>query len=202
MIPVAPAAHYSCGGIKTDEWGRTSIKNLYAAGECASTGLHGANRLASNSLLEGLVFAERIGALLALGLPERKPYVPNVGSEVLLSDELRNSIQNTMTRNVGVLRSAKSTNTAIDDLASLNVSSSGLLPNTKNWETSNLHTVATAISLAALTREETRGSHWREDFPEANDSWLKRVLIKSDSTGKLSVSYEPVPQVPDTKEVL
>jgi L-aspartate oxidase len=76
------------------------------------------------------------------------------------------------------------------------------LPNTKNWETSNLHTVATAISLAALTREETRGSHWREDFPEANDSWLKRVLIKSDSTGKLSVSYEPVPQVPDTKEVL
>jgi L-aspartate oxidase len=202
LIPVAPAQHYHSGGIRTDLYGRTSIPGLFACGEVACTGVHGANRLASNSLLEGLVFAERIGALLALGLPDRKPYVPNVGSEVLLSDELRNSIQNTMTRNVGVLRSAKSTNTAIDDLASLNVSTSGLLPNTKNWETSNLHTVATAISLAALTREETRGSHWREDFPEANDSWLKRVLIKSDSTGKLSVSYEPVPQVPDTKEVL
>ena len=202
LIPVAPAQHYHSGGIRTDLYGRTSIPGLFACGEVACTGVHGANRLASNSLLEGLVFAERIGALLALGLPERKPYVPNVGSEVLLSDELRNSIQNSMTRNVGVLRSAKSTNTAIDDLASLNVSYSGLLPNTKNWETSNLHTVATAISLAALTREETRGSHWREDFPEANDSWLKRVLIKSDSTGKLSVSYEPVPQVPDTKEVL
>ncbi|MEY2672605.1 MAG: hypothetical protein RLZZ508_482 [Actinomycetota bacterium] len=202
LIPVAPAQHYHSGGIRTDLYGRTSIPGLFACGEVACTGVHGANRLASNSLLEGLVFAERIGAFLALGLPERKPYVTSKGIEVLLSNDSRSKIQNTMTRNVGVLRSATSTQAAIDELAPLNVSNSGLQPNTKNWETSNLHTVATAIALAASTREETRGSHWREDFPNADNSWLKRVLINSDPTGNLKVAFEPVPQVPDTKEVL
>ncbi|MFM1787501.1 MAG: hypothetical protein RL228_1451 [Actinomycetota bacterium] len=202
LIPVAPAQHYHSGGIRTDLYGRTSIPGLFACGEVACTGVHGANRLASNSLLEGLVFAERIGAFLALGLPERKPYVTSKGNEVLLSNDSRSKIQNTMTRNVGVLRSATSTQAAIDELAPLNVLNSGLQPNTKNWETSNLHTVATAIALAASTREETRGSHWREDFPNADNSWLKRVLINSDATGNLKVAFEPVPQVPDTKEVL
>ena len=202
LIPVAPAQHYHSGGIRTDLYGRTSVPGLFACGEVACTGVHGANRLASNSLLEGLVFAERIGALLALGLPERKKYVSRVGSEVLISFDLRSQLQTTMTRNVGVLRSAVSTQEAINDLAPLNISTPDLQPNTKNWETSNLHTVATAIALAALTREETRGSHWREDFPEPRNAWLNRVLIKSDPTGQLSVAYEPVPQVPDTKEVL
>jgi len=202
LIPVAPAQHYHSGGIRTDLYGRTSIPGLFACGEVACTGVHGANRLASNSLLEGLVFAERIGAFLALGLPERKPYVSAKGNQVLLSNEMRSKIQNTMTRNVGVLRSAKSTQTALDDLAPLNVSDSKLQPNTKNWETSNLHTVATAIALAASVRQETRGSHWREDFPKTENAWLKRVLINSDENGELKVSYEPVPQVPDTKEVL
>ncbi len=164
--------------------------------------MHGANRLASNSLLEGLVFAERIGAFLALGLPERRPIKKNLGTQVLLSNELRSKIQNTMTRNVGVLRSANSTQAALNELEPLKEANSELQPNTKNWETSNLHTVATAISLAAATREETRGSHWREDFPQAQASWLKRVLISSDKAGQLNVTFEPVPQVPDTKEVL
>jgi L-aspartate oxidase len=202
LIPVAPAQHYHSGGIRTDLYGRTNIPGLFACGEVACTGVHGANRLASNSLLEGLVFAERIGALLALGLPERRAYVNHRGSEVLLDNELRSDLQNTMTRNVGVLRSADSAQKALAELAPLNISTPDLQPNTKNWETSNLHTVATAISLAALTREETRGSHWREDFPESKNIWLKRILIKSDATGQLSVSFEPVPQVPDTKEVL
>jgi L-aspartate oxidase len=202
LIPVAPAQHYHSGGIRTDLYGRTNIPGLFACGEVACTGVHGANRLASNSLLEGLVFAERIGALLALGLPERRAYVNHGGSEVLLDNELRSDLQNTMTRNVGVLRSADSAQKAIAELAPLNISTPDLQPNTKNWEISNLHTVATAISLAALTREETRGSHWREDFPQSKNIWLKRILIKSDATGQLSVSFEPVPQVPDTKEVL
>lgn len=202
LIPVAPAQHYHSGGIRTDLYGRTNIPGLFACGEVACTGVHGANRLASNSLLEGLVFAERIGAVLALGLPERKPFLTHKSSEVLISNDLRSVIQNSMTRNVGVLRSASSTQNAIDDLAPLNISMPEVLPNTKNWETSNLHTVATAIALAAHVREETRGSHWREDFPETEKTWLKRVLINSDKSGKLNISYEPVPQVPDTKEVL
>lgn len=202
LIPVAPAQHYHSGGIRTDLYGRTSIPGLFACGEVACTGVHGANRLASNSLLEGLVFAERIGAFLALGLPERRPIKKNLGTQVLLSNELRSKIQNTMTRNVGVLRSANSTQAALNELEPLKETNSELQPNTKNWETSNLHTVATAISLAAATREETRGSHWREDFPQSQDSWLKRVLISSDSAGQLNVTFEPVPQVPDTKEVL
>ncbi|MEY3696660.1 MAG: hypothetical protein RJA41_310 [Actinomycetota bacterium] len=202
LIPVAPAQHYHSGGIRTDLYGRTSIPGLFACGEVACTGVHGANRLASNSLLEGLVFAERIGAFLALGLPERRPIEKNLGTQVLLSNDLRSKIQNTMTRNVGVLRSANSTQAALNELEPLKETNSELQPNTKNWETSNLHTVATAISLAAATREETRGSHWREDFPQSQDSWLKRVLISSDSAGQLNVTFEPVPQVPDTKEVL
>ncbi len=202
LIPVAPAQHYHSGGIRTDLYGRTSIPGLFACGEVACTGVHGANRLASNSLLEGLVFAERIGAFLALGLPERRSYVKRNGNEVLLENELRSAIQNTMTKNVGVLRSANSSQSAIDELSPLMKSTPGLMPNTKNWETSNLHTVATAISLAANIREETRGSHWREDFPSSQNSWLKRVIVKSDINGELSISFEPVPQVPDTKEVL
>lgn len=202
LIPVAPAQHYHSGGIRTDLYGRTNIPGLFACGEVACTGVHGANRLASNSLLEGLVFAERIGAFLALGLPERRSFVSRKSSQVLINNDLRSGIQNSMTRNVGVLRSAESTEKALSELAPLNTSMPDVSPNTKNWETSNLHTVATAIALAANIREETRGSHWREDFPLAQESWLKRVLINSDSTGKLSISYEPVPQVPDAKEIL
>jgi len=73
---------------------------------------------------------------------------------------------------------------------------------TETWEMTNLHAVATALSVAALTREETRGSHWREDFEETSDAWLRRVLIRADAFGMLSVTFEPVVQVPDTREVL
>ncbi len=112
-IPVAPAAHYSCGGIKTDEWGRSSIKNLYACGECASTGLHGANRLASNSLLEAMVFAHRcyLDAINKINLLEFNDNVPDWNArgttapkEMILITQSLKELQLLMTDYVGIVR--------------------------------------------------------------------------------------------------
>src|SRR5699024_302252 len=114
MIPVAPAAHYSCGGIKTDEWGKTSIKNLYACGECSSTGLHGANRLASNSLLEALVYAHRIyldssksvsDAEYAVGVPEWDDSKAKLSNEDILVTHNLRECQKVMSDYVGIVRS-------------------------------------------------------------------------------------------------
>lgn len=202
LIPVAPAQHYHSGGVRTDLYGRTSVTGLFACGEVACTGVHGANRLASNSLLEGLVFAERIGAVLAAGLPERRPFVARSSQAHVLDDELRLMLQYAMTEGVGVLRSKDSINRTLKVLAPIADSDVDVTPCTETWELTNLHAVSTALALSALTREETRGSHWREDFPEARTEWLKRVCIRADRNGVLDVSFETVPQVPNMKEVL
>lgn len=202
LIPVAPAQHYHSGGVRTDLYGRTSVTGLFACGEVACTGVHGANRLASNSLLEGLVFAERIGAVLAAGLPERRPFVARSSQAHVLDDELRLMLQYAMTEGVGVLRSKDSISRTLKVLAPIADSDVDVTPCTETWELTNLHAVSTALALSALTREETRGSHWREDFPEARTEWLKRVCIRADRNGVLDVSFETVPQVPNMKEVL
>ena len=202
LIPIAPAQHYHSGGIRTDLYGRTSVPGLFACGEVACTGVHGANRLASNSLLEGLVFAERIGAVLANSLPTRHPIVKRATESQILDDELRIVLQHSMIEGVGVLRNRESIVNTLNVLAPMLETSPDVTPSTGPWEMTNLHAVASALALAALTREETRGSHWREDFPQTRDEWVKRILIKADSDGWLSVDYEPVVLVPDTKEVL
>lgn len=202
LIPVAPAQHYHSGGIRTDLYGRTSVTGLFACGEVACTGVHGANRLASNSLLEGLVFAERIGAVLANALPTRRPVVATTSKPQILDDDLRIVLQHSMIEGVGVLRNRESITSTLNVLAPMLDTSPDVTPSTKPWEMTNLHAVASALALAAVTREETRGSHWREDFPQARVEWLKRVLIKADRDGLLSVDFEPVVQVLDTKEVL
>jgi L-aspartate oxidase len=202
LIPVAPAQHYHSGGVRTDLYGRTSVPGLFACGEVACTGVHGANRLASNSLLEGLVFAERIGAVLETGLPTRQPIVNLPHEANALSDQQRSGLQQLMTHGAGVLRSHDSLKHALQQLDEmLNVHENVALK-TKVWETSNLHTVATVLAYAALIREETRGSHWREDFPQTSAAWLKRVQLRVDEHGVVSHSFESVPQVPDMKEVL
>ena len=180
-IPVAPAAHYASGGVRTDLDGRTDVPGLYACGEVACTGVHGANRLASNSLLEGLVFAGRIGADLARSLPEQGVPEPLTGEAVLLQEGVRAELGVAMTLGAGVLRSQRSLAEASAALRSLGARTS-TEPSPPAWEATDLHTVATALVAAAAQREETRGAHWREDHPEASDAWRGHLVTTLSGT--------------------
>lgn len=165
-IPVSPAAHYIMGGVRTDSWGRTSLSGLYAAGEVASTGVHGANRLASNSLLEGLVFGARAAeAALADNLPspsvcDSVKNVPTTGWQ--LDPEVKAEVGRLMWRHVGISRLATELQLAESRLA--DIASTEL-----NTATRNFVTVAQLITRGALFRTESRGGHYRKDYPEKND---------------------------------
>ncbi|MFI5724490.1 L-aspartate oxidase [Streptomyces cyaneofuscatus] len=187
-IPVAPAAHYASGGIRTDLRGRTTVPGLYACGEVACTGVHGANRLASNSLLEGLVFAERIAADIAETRPPRTEPAKSTGGEpvALLAPETRTAIQRIMTRGAGVLRSAASLAAAAEELEALHRSAAAdvdaadpkdAVPGVDAWEVTNLLLVSRVLVAAAREREETRGCHWREDRPDRDDAHWRRHLV-------------------------
>lgn len=192
-IPVAPAAHYASGGVRTDLYGRTTVPGLYACGEVACTGVHGANRLASNSLLEGLVFAERIADLIAEriaapapapGAGEHRPgRAPDPGPRptTLLPAEARAAVQRIMTAGAGVLRSARSLDGAARQLAALpaRMADKQAEPGVDTWEATNLHLVARVLVAAASRRAETRGCHWREDHPERDDARWRRHLVVS-----------------------
>jgi L-aspartate oxidase len=196
LIPVAPAAHYSSGGVLTDRWGHTSIPGLYACGETACTGVHGANRLASNSLLEGLVFAERIGRDLARAFgPDGEPApgepVPDTRPAVLLAPPVRTATQQAMSAGAGVLRSANSLAGTARALDELGEQTDGQ-PRTEAWEATNLQQVAAAMVALAERREETRGSHWREDYPKQDDArWRVRQVLSVDENG-CTVTQEKV----------
>jgi L-aspartate oxidase len=190
LIPVVPAAHYASGGIRTDLHGRTSVPGLHACGETACTGVHGANRLASNSLLEGLVFAERIAADLAGGLPPAAEPALDTAASGLLDASIVRPLQQMMSAQAGVLRSGAGLAAARDGLAALSEQSCDK-PDADAWQATNLHLLASAIVTAALAREETRGSHWREDFPEPRDAWRGHVIISLGPAG-LGTVFEPV----------
>jgi L-aspartate oxidase len=189
LIPVAPAAHYASGGVRTDLAGRTSIPGLYACGEVACTGVHGANRLASNSLLEGLVFARRIADDIARDLPaQADPVAAPAGPAWVASPDIRAELQRTMTRGAGVLRSADSLAATAKELTRLAGERS--TPRNAAWESTNLLTVAAALVAAARTRRETRGCHWREDYPSAEDEWRGHLLNGLDPQGRLTQTFE------------
>ena len=172
LIPVAPACHYSSGGVWTDLDGRTTVPGLYACGEVACTGVHGANRLASNSLLEGLVFARRIAASLAAGLPEQHEPVADDRRAGLVDSGVVPDLQRVMTTGAGVIRSATGLADAAAALAKL-IAHTSDHPGTPSWEATNLVTVGSALIAAGAIREESRGSHWREDHPDRDDlHWL------------------------------
>ena len=192
LIPVAPAAHYASGGVRTNLRGRTSVPGLYACGEVACTGVHGANRLASNSLLEGLVFAGRIGAELASGLPpQADPICGDDDQAYVVAASTRPELQGAMTRGAGVIRTAGSLAATAETLSGLGGRRSAE-PRPLSWEASNLHTVATALVAAATARQETRGCHWREDFADADDAWHAHLLAAIAPDGTLTETYEAI----------
>jgi L-aspartate oxidase len=184
LVPIAPAAHYASGGIAVDMDGRSSIAGLYACGEVACTGVHGANRLASNSLLEGLVFAARIGDELARGLAPQAEPVLDERPAGLVSPDTRTAIVQAMTRGAGVLRSAHSLATTAEELATLSAIPE-FVPTNDAWEVTNLHTVASALVAAARERAETRGSHWREEYDAPRDVWRCHLDVTLDGAGAL-----------------
>jgi len=190
LIPVAPAAHYASGGVRTDLDGRTSIPGLYACGEVACTGVHGANRLASNSLLEGLVFARRIAADIARDLPPQAEPVAPAAEGWALDNAVRAPLQRAMTRGAGVLRSGASLEETSAGLAALGALRAPA--RTASWEAANLVTVASALVAAASRRSETRGCHWREDFPEADPAWLGHLLATIGPDGRVAEDWEPI----------
>jgi L-aspartate oxidase len=212
LIPVAPAQHFHSGGVRTDLWGRSSIPGLFACGECACTGVHGANRLASNSLLEGLVLAERIGRVLRDGLPEVRPVVADVAAAntsegtkaptatTVISNSGRQALQRLMTQTAGVVRSG--TGLASVPEALNRIASEAGTPSTEDWEMTNLVHVSAAIAHAALLRQESRGSHVRTDFPERDDEqWRARLLLHRAATDGL-FEHERIPVPPATLEAL
>jgi L-aspartate oxidase len=190
LIPVAPACHYASGGVRTDLWGRSNVPGLYATGEVACSGVHGANRLASNSLLEGLVFSRRIAAVLP---GELRPWsAPAIGgrTEGLVSGSVRRDLQEVMTARVGVLRHAPGLADAgslIDKLAAEAADE----VNQDAWETTNLVTISAVLAAAAALREETRGSHWREDFPERDDAHCSGHLDVVLADGATTLEFSP-----------
>lgn len=192
LIPVAPACHYSSGGVWTDLQGQTSVPGLYACGEVACTGVHGANRLASNSLLEGLVFARRIAATLATDLPVLREPAPDHRVSGLVAADVVPELQRVMTVGAGVIRSASGLSEAGDRLAKL-IEQPAEQPGTPDWEATNLATVASALIEAATTREESRGSHWREDHPDRDDEhWsgsLDLTLPSEDDSARPAAKF-------------
>ncbi|MGH3804464.1 MAG: FAD-binding protein, partial [Pseudonocardiaceae bacterium] len=179
------------GGVRTDVYGRSSVPGLYACGEVACTGVHGANRLASNSLLEGLVFAERIVADLVLQLPGQVDPLPvDEIPATVVSSTTRPEVAEAMSRGAGVLRSQESLAQVCARLSKL-VGRGSADPRPANWEATNVHTVASLVALAAGLRKETRGCHWRDDFAEASPLWRGHLVTRL-TDAAVSVDFKAV----------
>ncbi|WP_291379902.1 L-aspartate oxidase [Demequina sp.] len=201
LIPVAPAQHFHSGGILTELNGRSTARGLYAVGEAACSGVHGANRLASNSLLEGLVFATRSAAdaaalvadgTLTLGEPVERP-----GPTSLVPATMLPRIQSVTHRGAGPFREAEGLRRASEALATTRAkfhttNGATVMPQVAEWETSNVLGAASVITEAALEREESRGGHQRTDFPDTSEAWRVRLAATLNPDGHLELMRAPI----------
>jgi L-aspartate oxidase len=190
MIPIRPAAHYAMGGVRTDLDGHTTLKRLFAAGEAACTGVHGANRLASNSLLEGLVFGARAGCAMR-ELSHRKHSREAATAEAQptfspAAGQLAQQIREITWTNLGIVRSTSHMKHALAELKKVG-EALPLQCNRAACEIANMHLVATLIARSALAREESRGAHYRFDYPQHNDvKFAKHSVIEGEK-----IRFEP-----------
>ncbi|CAN5632236.1 L-aspartate oxidase [soil metagenome] len=176
LVPIAPAAHYFMGGVVAGTNGVTSLPGLFTIGEASCTGIHGANRLASNSLLEGLVFGAKTAEFIAERfdllprLPEQEERVSSPLSDAAVAGQIREAVQTIMTNYAGVERDAIGLQTAIDQLKQVESTGDAFAVTRERIESWNLATSASAIASAALHRNESRGAHYRSDFPQLDPS--------------------------------
>ncbi len=194
LLPVSPASHYCMGGVRTDLWGRTTVPGLYAAGEVSCTGVHGANRLASNSLLEGLVFGARAGEAavkdsgrwsVVSGRPMNVNESAIRNPRSAIATAVRKRVKRVMWERVGILRDASALRRAIAEFDQ--ISKSSLSTSSRNFVT-----LATLVAKAALWREESRGGHFRTDFPEQSEQFRVHSIQKMDTSigSSTTVSFE------------
>jgi len=200
-VPVRPGAHYQVGGLLADLDGRTGVPGLWAVGECASSGLHGANRMGSNSLLEGLVLGLRSGGAAALegGGSDRAQNAvrrsrempkPPPGVRVSLED-LIYSLKSLMWRQMGVERTQSGLEDALSKIAFWSRAVEDLGPaEPRAWELLNMLTVARLMTIGALAREESRGCHWRSDHPELKPEWRRHTLLRARVEGETLAAIE------------
>ncbi|HUG44596.1 MAG TPA: L-aspartate oxidase [Acidobacteriota bacterium] len=191
LLPVTPAAHYSIGGVATDSCGRTSLRGLWACGEVAATGLHGANRLASNSLLESIVFALAVSQDLGESAPMRDPKLyRRLGPDSETAPGLspapwRSALRKTMWRSVGLIRNRRDLELAAEAARQWKADRSDV-----GVEDRNLLSLAEMVIAAALRREESRGAHFRSDFPSSGSSWNRRLFWRNG----IPIDDPPLPQ--------
>ncbi len=203
LIPVSPAAHYMMGGVKTDIYDATTIKGLYAAGEVACTGVHGANRLASNSLLEGLVYGARAGksalnspisseqlAVSHQSLVKTSDQCPMTNDQTRLNgrsmpdhEEIRRALRKLMWERVGIIRCAESLKNAKEKLAEWSFILDKTFLTRREIELKNMLTVARLITEAALLRKGSVGAHYRSDYPQRGEGWERHITWRKEDKG-------------------